>query len=58
MMEWLQNVADWLVNFVHELGYIGIFIMTFVESTFVPLPAEITMVPAGYLSIKAKWTSC
>ena len=54
MMEWLQNVADWLVNFVHELGYIGIFIMTFVESTFVPLPAEITMVPAGYLVHKGE----
>jgi membrane protein DedA with SNARE-associated domain len=54
IMEWLHNIADWLVNFVHELGYIGIFLMTFVESTFVPIPAEVTMVPAGYLVYQGK----
>ncbi|MFZ4124972.1 MAG: DedA family protein [Rickettsiales bacterium] len=47
--EWLHHIADWLVLFVHHLGYFGIFIMTFVESTFVPIPAEVTMIPAGYL---------
>jgi len=41
--------AEWLVDFVHHLGYVGIFIATFLESTFVPLPAEVTMIPAGYL---------
>lgn len=48
-MEWLETCVRWLVDFVHQLGYAGIFIMTFIESTFVPIPAEITMVPAGYL---------
>lgn len=45
----LHQFVTWLVELVHELGYIGIFIMTFVESTFVPIPAEVTMIPAGYL---------
>lgn len=49
MMAWLEAIAHWLVHFVHQFGYIGIFIMTFLESTFFPLPAEMTMVPAGYL---------
>lgn len=48
-MEWLHQAVEWLVGFVHELGYLGIFLMTFVESTFVPIPAEVTMIPAGYL---------
>lgn len=38
-----------VVEFVESFGYLGIFIMTFVESTFVPIPAEITLIPAGYL---------
>ena len=42
-------LAQWLVDFVHEFGYIGIFVMAFLESTFVPIPSEVTMVPAGYL---------
>jgi len=47
--ETLHIFAAWLVDFVHGFGYFGIFVMTFLESTFVPIPAEMTMVPAGYL---------
>lgn len=48
-------MIDFIVNLVHKLGYAGIFLMTFVESTFVPLPAEITLIPAGYLASKGKF---
>lgn len=46
----MEQIAAWLVDFVGSLGYTGIFIMTFLESTFVPLPAEVTMIPVGYLA--------
>ncbi len=45
----MEQIAQWLVDFVHMFGYAGIFIMTFLESTFMPIPSEVTMVPAGYL---------
>jgi len=44
-----HTASEWLVHFVHSFGYTGIFIMTFLESTFVPIPSEVTMIPAGYL---------
>lgn len=53
-MEWIRELIEWLVSFVHHLGYAGIFLMTFVESTFVPVPAEVTMIPAGYLVQQGK----
>ena len=49
VMGGLQVAIQWLVDVVHTLGYPGIFIMTFLESTFMPIPSEITMIPAGYL---------
>jgi membrane protein DedA with SNARE-associated domain len=50
----VEALAQWLVNFVHDFGYWGIFIMAFLESTFVPIPSEVTMVPAGFLVHEGK----
>lgn len=49
-----EHILDLIVQFVHEFGYIGLFVMTFLESTFTPLPAEVTVVPAGFLVYQGK----
>jgi len=54
MMGWLELFVGWLVAFVEHLGIVGIFIMTFLESTFMPIPSEMTMIPAGYLVQQGK----
>lgn len=53
MPEYLQ----WIVDLVHHFGYPGIFFATFLESTFVPLPSEVTMLPAGYLIYQGKMST-
>lgn len=53
-VEWFEQAIAWLVAFVEHLGILGIFIMTFLESTFMPIPSEATMIPAGYLVQQGK----
>ena len=50
----LHDIANTIVGIVGDLGYAGIFILMFLESTFFPFPSEIVMIPAGYLVYKGE----
>lgn len=38
-----------LIDIVEKFGYFGVFFAMFIESTFVPIPGELSMIPAGIL---------
>ncbi|NCD11940.1 MAG: DedA family protein [Epsilonproteobacteria bacterium] len=50
----MHALIDWIVQTVSSLGYLGIFVMMFLESSFFPFPSEVVMIPAGYLSYKGE----
>jgi len=50
----IHEIANTIVSYIGDMGYWGIFLLMFLESTFFPFPSEIIMIPAGYLAYKGE----
>ena len=50
----LSDIINFIVETISSLGYLGIFVLMFLESTVIPVPSEVVMIPAGYLAYKGE----
>ena len=55
---WLAQANAWLADVViKRLGYLGVFLLMTIESSFIPFPSEIVIPPAGDLARRLPdWT--
>ena len=46
----MEAFAHWVQGIVADLGYPGLFVLIFLESTLVPIPSELVMPFAGFMA--------
>ncbi len=45
----LAELARWVVDVVHSFGYVGVFVLVFAGSLYLPVPTELTLPLFGFL---------
>lgn len=50
----LHASIDWILATVGDWGYLGIFLLMALESTVLPVPSELVVIPAGYLAYQGQ----
>ncbi len=50
----LKDIASRIVEIMSSLGYGGILLLMFLESTFFPFPSEVVIIPSGYLASRGE----
>ena len=54
MISFIAALVSYLLGVIDKLGYIGIFIGMTIESSFIPLPSELILIPVGALIAQGK----
>lgn len=56
MHEWMHALLVWVLEFVRDWGYLGVFLMMAAESSILPVPSEIVIPPAAYWAAQGRFT--
>ncbi len=46
----ILDIINWLIELIDRIGYLGVFISMFIESFFAPIPSELILPFAGFIS--------
>ena len=50
----LHQFLEMLISFVDSIGYLGVYLYMVMVGTFIPVPSELVLLPAGYLAAKGE----
>lgn len=49
------DIIAYITNLIHGFGYLGIFVASFIETIFPPIPSELILPLAGFISFESKY---
>jgi len=50
----LITIASWVTSIIAKIGYLGVLVLMTIESSFIPFPSEVVILPAAYLAQQGK----
>ena len=53
-MDAIAGFVTWVIDSVGRMGYPGIFVLMFLASSFLPVPSQAALIPAGYLAFQGR----
>lgn len=56
MTEILIEHIKWASSYAHVWGFLMVFILMTIESSFIPFPSEVVLIPAGFMAARGEWT--
>ena len=49
-------MSDWVIDLIEQTGYVGVFLLMFLETIFPPVPSEVIMPIAGLSAARGQMT--
>lgn len=56
MFELISNISSWALEVINTTGYIGVFVLSALESAAIPIPSEVVIPFSGFLVASGKFS--